>query len=123
MKNTVPDSSSPRRDPLCSHSHYTLNPALDSVSLDLVAVLPGAHRTFGPSLIKPSQELLGLLCIHCVSPPAFSTCSRILFKISIPVHQNPYFPKSILIIEMKELNLHVGVEILEVHRTKKPTFT
>lgn len=44
-------------------------------------------RAHGPSLIKPSYQLSDLPCIHRVFPPAFSTCSRIVFKIPIPGHQ------------------------------------
>lgn len=122
MKYTLPDSSSPRRDPLGSQDSYiVITPQIPNSTALVWIWLPcclWACRTLGPPLIKPSHQLSGLPCIHCVSPPAFSTCSRIVFKIqkSTP---NPYFPKFIFIIEMKELNLHGGMEVSEVHGTKK----
>lgn len=99
MKHTLPDSSSPRREHLGSQDSYiVITPwILDSLSLDLVAVLPWACRTLGPSLVTPSHQLSEPPCIHCASL-AFSTCSRILYTkflfLQVHVHNRNERTKS-----------------------------
>lgn len=121
MKHTLPVNSKPRPDPFgCQkklYCHYTSNPGLDIISLDLVAMLPWARSTFGLCLMTLPPAVRAALHTLWFSSCIFHVL-RDPSKNTHPCTPDLNFPKFGFIIEMKELNLCGSVEVWEVHETR-----